>query len=35
MEENVKIHHKLGYLEDRREPYKGSVLVHMNKDFGP
>ena len=33
MTANIEIYHKLGYREVDREPYKGSVLVHMQKNF--
>lgn len=35
MLENVALYLKLGYHEDRREPYLGSNLVHMSKRLEP
>jgi hypothetical protein len=31
MEYNLRLYARLGYTETRREPYLGSMLVHMAK----
>ena len=34
MESNVELYRKQGYREVGREPYKGSILVHIDKALG-
>jgi len=34
MAENIALYKRLGYEETRREPYLGSILVHMAKPLG-
>ncbi len=33
MESNIRLYHSLGYHETGREPYLGSIIVHMAKNF--